>query len=256
MERQLIGSKVHRIARIDSTNRYAMEYLEQHDLPDGSLILAVDQFSGKGMQDNSWESEPGKNLTFSIVLYTDFLPSARQFMLNKVFSLALRDFAFSLLNSGDIMVKWPNDLYIGLRKAAGMLIQNTILGNELVRSVVGIGININQDVFRSGAPNPVSFLQVTGREYDLDRCLIDLCGFMDDRYRQLREDRFEEIDRDYLSGLLHLGEYHPYDINKRRIEARITGVDEFGRLILETRDRKMIVADQKEVEFVLKGERG
>jgi BirA family biotin operon repressor/biotin-[acetyl-CoA-carboxylase] ligase len=251
MELQVIGSYVIRLSRIDSTNRYAMDYLDKHHLPDGSLIIAQEQFRGKGTGLNQWESEPGKNLTFSVVLHTNFLPPERQFMLNKVFSLALHDFISTLLGRSSASIKWPNDLYIGTKKAAGMLVQNIIQGSTLITSVVGIGININQDVFVSDAPNPVSLKNVSGEEYDVDRCLIDLCSYMDHRYNQLRKSVFDLIDRDYITNLFRIGEYCFYSLKGRETEARICGVDRFGRLVLETREGRTIVADQKEIGFLV-----
>ena len=153
-----------RIIRLDetnSTNNYLRELLAGDALPEGSLVIADFQTAGKGQVGNSWESEARKNLMFSLLLYPDFLPANRQFLISQIASLSVKETLDGYIDS--VTVKWPNDIYWKDRKICGMLIENDLSGQHLYCSVIGIGLNINQEVFRSNAPNPVSLTQITGR---------------------------------------------------------------------------------------------
>lgn len=251
MTQKIIGSYIVHLEQVDSTNNYAMNYIKGHPVPEGYLIVTGNQYEGKGLGANRWESEPDKNLTFSVVLYPRFLAIGKQFMLNKMVSLALHDFADALLEKASVRIKWPNDLYIGDRKAAGVLINNSILGSSIVHSVIGIGVNINQVIFTSNAPNPVSLRNITGKEYDLDRCLTELTQKLDSWYEALRSGSFRQMDEAYLSRLYRLGRYYPYFYKNDLIEACIETVDNTGHLVLLKRDGTMLKADQKDIEFII-----
>lgn len=129
--------------------------------------MAREQTAGRGQRGNSWEAEPGKNITLSLILRPEQLPAMRQFELSEAVALAVADTVESL-GIGHVAVKWPNDIYVGDRKIAGILIENTLSGNLISRSIVGIGLNVNQREFHSDAPNPVSALQLTGREHNVE----------------------------------------------------------------------------------------
>lgn len=149
--------------------------LREASLPHGAVLAARAQTAGRGQRGNSWEAEPGRNLTFSILLRPSVLEAARSFELSMIVSLALLRILQPLV-PGPVMIKWPNDIYAGDRKLCGILIENAFCGTRIERSVVGIGVNVNQDVFRSDAPNPVSLRQLTGRSYDLDALLADIAS--------------------------------------------------------------------------------
>ena len=154
---------------LDSTNSEALRHPERYD--NLSVVAARTQSAGRGQRGNRWLSESGANLTFSLVL--DFsaegmkaLPVRDQFMLSRAASLAIRDF---LLQEGvDALIKWPNDVYVRNRKICGMLIENTLNGAFLERSVIGIGLNLNQKAFPVEVTHPVSLSALTGRSYPLD----------------------------------------------------------------------------------------
>ncbi len=134
--------------------------------PHGFALMAREQTAGRGQRGNSWEAEPGKNITLSVMLRPDNLPALRQFEISEAVALGVADTVESLGIEG-VAVKWPNDIYVGDRKIAGILIENSIRGANIAYSVAGIGLNVNQTEFRSDAPNPVSIAQLTGRSYDL-----------------------------------------------------------------------------------------
>ena len=150
----------------DSTNDEARRRISELD--NLSVVAAMEQTAGRGQGDHSWTSEPGENLTFTLVLKAPPLPSvstSELLLLTQLVTRALREY---LLSKGvDTRIKWPNDLYAGDKKIAGILIENILDGRQLRSSLIGIGLNLNQERFPADLPNPVSLRQLTGRHYDL-----------------------------------------------------------------------------------------
>jgi BirA family biotin operon repressor/biotin-[acetyl-CoA-carboxylase] ligase len=251
MKKNLIGSRIIKIAEVDSTNRYLVDLLNDRPLEEGTVVVAQNQFAGKGQGDHKWESEPGKNLTFSFVVYPGFLDISRQFMLNKIISLAIKDFIVEELTAEKVSIKWMNDVYVDDNKIAGMLINNAIQGYNFKYSVIGIGININQEIFRSDAPNPVSLKALTNKEYNLEKSLKKLFYHLNNRYLQLRESQFKTIDSHYVSSLYKYNSFHPYIYQNEKIIAKITGVDAFGRLKMLTEKNQELSCEQGDVSFVI-----
>lgn len=156
-----------------STLSYAAE-LSAEDTPHGTVVTAREQTAGRGQRGNSWESESGANLTFSLVLRPHRWPAARQFELSMAVATGVCRALRRALPDAGVRVKWPNDIYAGDLKMVGILIENTVSGPFITRSIAGIGINVNQTVFRSKAPNPVSMAQIAGHPFDLDAVLDDV----------------------------------------------------------------------------------
>ena len=145
------------ITVLDSCRSTSSEFTDPDRFRHGAVIATREQTAGRGQRGNSWEAEPGKNLTFSMLLRPRGLHAARQFELSMVVSLAIADAIDALLPQGvRTAVKWPNDIYIGMEKVCGILIENRLAGPFIEYSVAGIGININQRRFLSDAPNPTS----------------------------------------------------------------------------------------------------
>jgi len=245
---KMIGKTIIGLERVDSTNTYADNILQKSDLEEGTVVWAFEQFAGKGLNENKWESEAGKNLTFSIILHPDFLSADMQFRLNKAISLGITDYINSLIHGTSI--KWPNDIYSGNRKIAGILIENKIIGSLIRTSIVGIGININQINFDPGIPNPVSLIQVLKREMVLKEELDAVCRFLDYRYIQLRNGDHNIIDHDYHRWLAGSDEWRQFDKRGERMEGKIEGVDDFGRLLITTREGKKLSFNHKEIEYL------
>lgn len=153
-----------KIKEAASTNSWCAAHIDE--LPHMTLVRAQSQTAGRGQRGNSWEAEPGKNLTMSVVLRPGWLRPAEQFVLSEAVALAVAD---TLIHYGiPARVKWPNDIYVGDQKICGILIEHAIGGTAILHSVCGVGINVNQTDFRSDAPNPVSMVQIAGREFALD----------------------------------------------------------------------------------------
>lgn len=133
--------------------------------PHGSALMALEQTAGRGQRGNSWEAEPGKNITLSLLLRPENLPARCQFEISEAVALGVVDLLDSI-GIEQVALKWPNDVYVADNKICGILIENTLCGAEIALSVAGIGLNVNQQTFVSDAPNPVSLSLLTGRCYD------------------------------------------------------------------------------------------
>jgi BirA family biotin operon repressor/biotin-[acetyl-CoA-carboxylase] ligase len=247
----LHSKRIIELDRIDSTNSYAANLLNSEKVDEGTVIWAHTQTAGKGQGENRWISQPGKNLTFSMILYPSFLPIESQFMLNKSVSLAVLDFVHTMLPQGSCKIKWPNDIYSGFSKLGGILINNTISGSSFDTSIIGIGININQTQFNPALPNPISIKKLCSKETDIDHALITLTGKLDQRYDQLRNGDFSSHDHEYRNNLLCINEERKFKKENGVFYGFIRDVDPFGRLIIETPDKKQLTFSHKEVELLL-----
>lgn len=239
----------------ESTNTYAVRNV-RNDGTDTPVVVVTDrQTAGRGQRGNSWESEPGRNLTFSLVLFPVVMAPARQFELSMLVSVgilnALRRYEVA---DGRFSVKWPNDIYYGDRKIAGILIENTLGPASIERSVIGIGLNVNQRDFVSDAPNPVSLVHVTGAETDRHRLLDHVVDGILDMYESYIDD--PEVDE--LTALYNRllwrndGRLHAWRLPDGSVfEARLGGVAPDGRLTLVTADGESRSFLFKEVAAVL-----
>lgn len=242
------GKKIIVLNEVESTNNYAKQLILTN-AEEGTVVLAQFQKKGRGQASNTWESEPGKNMLASIILYPLKLYASSQFIISKVVSLGLVDFLSEEV--GDVSIKWPNDIYVGEKKIAGILIENTIKGNTLSSSVIGIGLNLNQEEFLSDAPNPVSLMQITGREYDVKEVTKSIVTNIIRRYDRVEKNDYAQIELQYYSKLFRREEWEVYSENGERFEAKIVGIGEFGQLRLQKRDESISEFMFKEVEFIV-----
>lgn len=235
-------------AETDSTNNYAIRLIAGGQAVDQTVVLAYYQHAGKGQQGNKWESAPGMNLLLSIIVYPDFLSPGKQFCLSKVISLALADWLRR--ETGRISIKWPNDIYAGNKKIAGILIETAIQGNFLQWAVIGAGLNLNQVVFSPELPNPAGLKQLTGKEYDIDAAGLQIRNCFTKWYDRLRHGQQDEIDRAYLQSLFRFNEWTMFSKAGSLFEARIAGVGDFGQLVLEDRSGRLTENYFREIKFV------
>ncbi len=239
------------IIKIDSTpstNIYLKDLLNNSPLSEGTVVVADAQTAGRGQTGTHWESEPCKNLTFSLLLRPAFLPVADYFLLSKVVALGISDCLEKYLSG--ITIKWPNDIYWQDKKLVGILIENEITGSTIGQSVIGIGINVNQEIFRSDAPNPVSMKHILGEEIDLDILLAEMVDSILARYEALKEGNHKKIEQDYFSRLYRRQGYHWFEDKNGRFEAGIETVDNAGyiHLLTDTGERKKYAF--KEVKYL------
>jgi BirA family transcriptional regulator, biotin operon repressor / biotin---[acetyl-CoA-carboxylase] ligase len=244
----IIGSKYIFIEKLTSTNTYAHQLLLTDDLPEGTIFRTGFQSAGRGQMGNKWESENGKNLLFSIVLYPSMILPSEQFLISMTISLGICDFLKR--NSNNCTIKWPNDIYMNNDKIAGILIEHYVIGNEIKSTIAGIGLNINQDKFISGAPNPISLKMITGREHDLDLSLNQLLSDLDKRYKQLIAGNFNQVRKEYILQLYRLNEWSDFKDLNGIFKGRIISVTEEGRLQIERGNGVINEYLFKEVEFI------
>jgi BirA family biotin operon repressor/biotin-[acetyl-CoA-carboxylase] ligase len=245
----IIGSKLLFFEILPSTNTKAAELLKKKTLQEGSVICTKYQSAGKGYSSNTWESEDGKNLLISIVLFPSFIIPSDQFHISMAISLGISDFISRFISGGS--VKWPNDIYVNNDKIAGILIENHIKGDQFESTVAGIGLNINQEKFLSSAPNPVSLHQLTGNNYDLALCLELLLEDLDSRYKQLIAGKIGLLKQEYVSKLYRLNEWFEFIDAKGKFTGRILTIGDYGRIIIENKKGEIKEYSFKEIEFVM-----
>jgi BirA family transcriptional regulator, biotin operon repressor / biotin---[acetyl-CoA-carboxylase] ligase len=249
MARMFKNRKIFKLKEVNSTNLVAGKL--PNGTPEGSVIWAEYQTQGRGQGENYWESSKRENLTFSILVYPTFLKAVQQFYLSKIISLSVADFLS--LYTTQVCIKWPNDIYIGEKKAAGILIENALERDFIGESIVGIGININQELFLSNAPNPVSLKQVTGKNYDLKEMLGIFLDIFEFRYGMLKDADYTTIDENYLNVLFRKGSSAQFKSDNKIFTGIIDNVEETGELVIIDNAGKIRKFLHKEVEFVLEG---
>jgi BirA family biotin operon repressor/biotin-[acetyl-CoA-carboxylase] ligase len=249
MRERIIGSEVVSLLSTNSTNDYAREMLDNGDPREGCVVIAGEQKKGRGYGSNTWHSKRGKNLLFTVILYPGFIAANQQFLISKTISLGIYDYLSDYIS--DVSIKWPNDIYVEDRKIAGMLIENDLVGSSLKTSIVGIGLNINQERFPEDLVNPVSLRQMIEKKLPIRKELRKLCNHLDRRYRMLYQGKVDKINREYHQHLFRLNHMATYLANGREFQAKIVGVSDYGQLILETNVGKTLEFNFKEVEFKL-----
>lgn len=236
------------VARTASTNLFLDELCNRQPLPELTCVYTAFQSDGRGQRGNSWESEDGKNLLFSFVVFPTFLEVRRQFRLSQVTALALQEILSDYAEG--IRIKWPNDIYWHDRKLCGTLIENDWTGSRVSRSISGTGVNLNQERFVSDAPNPVSLYQITGQTYDPADVLRAVMERICQYYRLLQAGDEETIARRYEERLYRREGWHPYRDEEGTFLARFVDVDPTGRLLLMDPQQRVRAYYFKEVTFI------
>ena len=240
------------LAEVGSTNTYCKEHSEELEAP--TLVRAVAQTAGRGQRGNYWESSPGENLTFSIVWNPEGVAPIEQFSISEATSLGV--VAYLKGRGIEAKVKWPNDIYVGDRKICGILIEHSVAGTMLQRSVIGAGINVNQKAFVSDAPNPVSMSQLTGKGYGIEEEMAAVASEIERYLRQAStgEGR-HRLHEEFLASLWRGdGEFYPFRERESGLtfRGRIEGVEPVGFLhVKEETSGETRKYAFKEVEFIL-----
>ena len=239
----------HHFKALDSTNAFLQRQQSEHDIRNW-VVSTDEQTAGKGMGGNSWESEVGKNLTFSLALGMDFLPVGRQFLLSEAVALGIITVLDGILPAGNLSIKWPNDIYFGNRKLAGILINNTIKADMMDTSIIGVGLNVNQTAFQDWPTHPISMKMITGLDFDLQPLLEQIAEHILIKVDELKTDAVA-IEQDYLKRLFRYRTWADYEVDKKFLRLYATGIDSFGRLLLKDVDSKQYCFDVKEIKFVV-----
>ncbi len=237
------------LEEIDSTSNYLKKILSENEVSEGTIVVADFQTGGRGQRGNSWESEKGQNLTFSILLKPDFVSANKQFIISQIIALAIKDVLDRYADG--ISIKWPNDIYWNNSKICGILIENSLIGNYIQQSIAGIGININQTEFRSDASNPISLSMVTGNSYNLHEILDKITNSILFYYQLAKDGNTFEIVSLYKNALFRKNGYHFYNDGIEDFEAKINDIEPSGILVLEKPDGKIRKFAFKEIKYIL-----
>jgi BirA family biotin operon repressor/biotin-[acetyl-CoA-carboxylase] ligase len=229
-----------------STNTEAIQLCQLPSVTEGTLVITDRQTAGRGQRGNNWQAEPGMNLTFSFILKPTFLAARELFFLNMAISLGLYDYLCALLRA-DVRVKWPNDLLVAEKKVCGILIENSVQGTAVGTSVVGVGLNVNQEQFEH--PRAASVRTFSGKKHALQEVLDGLLPALERRYLQLREGKRAELTAAYYACLYGFGEEKMYRADGKDFVGKIVGVDEIGRVKIEGKEGERVFG-LKEVELV------
>lgn len=222
-------TKIIKLENVDSTNRYLKQYVSGDD-EEMTIVTADYQSAGKGQGEHTWESEAGKNLLFSIMVHPHWVPVRRQFVLSMVEALALKD-ALDSYTDG-ITLKWPNDVYWNDQKISGTLIETTVDSKGIKTCIFGTGVNVNQTIFKSDAPNPVSLAQILGHEVDREEVLQKVIEAFERYYELLRRADYMDVSGIYHLALYRRKGYHWYEDKDGKFEGAFVEVEDDGHLIL------------------------
>ena len=241
-----LGKDVIYLTECHSTNDETLERLRKREIAEGSIIITDHQTKGRGQRGNIWQSESGKNITFSLLLQPIFLAPSEQFYLNMIISLALVELLSEY--SSDLKIKWPNDiLHQTDGKLGGILIENIINQKGIEHSVIGVGLNINQTDF--DLPKVTSLKLLARQEQDRWEIFKLLIAKIEKRYMALKKGELKKIKADYLANLYRMGEWFSFD-DGEVFEGKIKGIDQNGKIIIEKRDGEVCLYGLKEVAFL------
>nr|WP_236668643.1 biotin--[acetyl-CoA-carboxylase] ligase [Hymenobacter rubidus] len=218
-----------------STNSEAQTLILQNRASEGCTVITDFQTAGRGQRGNQWEAAPAENLMLSVVWQPTFLAAAEQFRLSQAVALGVFDWAAALLGSDlKLKLKWPNDLLYGDQKLGGILIENTLSGPKIQYSIIGIGLNINQQDFAIATATSIG--QITGRAYSRETLAARLLECLERRYLQLRAGQVGTLRHDYLQALYRYQEAHLFIVNGQKVRGQIVGVEDDGRLAVRIGD--------------------
>jgi BirA family biotin operon repressor/biotin-[acetyl-CoA-carboxylase] ligase len=242
----IIGKQVIKFESLGSTNDHLKDLSKHNNVDQGIVVYAKEQTNGRGQHTSKWISEKGKNLTFSFLLLPSFIIAEDQFIISQFVSLAIIDFLKKYTDH--CKIKWPNDIYINNQKAGGILIENTITEGLVSKSIIGIGINLNQEKFPPVLPDATSLKINSNGDYDLDQCMLELIGHLNEKYKEISST--VKLKEEYLQALHLLNEQSTFIKNKEIFKATIIDVDKFGYLVLKKENGNKIKAGFKEITFI------
>ena len=246
-----VGQNLVTIKEVDSTNSFLKTLLSNSKpVPEGTVIMAESQYAGRGQQQNKWHSEPGKNLTFSILLTPSFLPVSQQFDLTRVVSLGVYEALHPILGD-ELKIKWPNDIYFADRKLGGILIETHLQGTRIKDAIIGIGLNINQEHFEAGAGNAISVKQILHKDYDLRTLLSEICGNIEAYYLKLKAGKHLLVRNTYLTRLYWLNQQRAFRSNGVVFNGTIVNVKDEGLLVVDN-NSELQEFSLKQIEFLNK----
>ncbi|MBL7933636.1 MAG: biotin--[acetyl-CoA-carboxylase] ligase [Bacteroidia bacterium] len=251
METLFIGKNLIFLPEINSTNSYATNLLKNVKLAEGTVVHTAHQTQGKGQRGSLWIAEHNANVTASVILNPSFLKVENQFFLYIISALACYDTITELLNNSqiDIKIKWPNDILLNQRKVSGILIENNIQNTQIVWSVIGVGINVNQEFFES-AFKATSLVLTDGKKRFAEDVMKLFCIYLEKFYLMLKGNKTEELKNLYMERLFGLNKWMYFEINGNSETLLVKGISESGFILLENKEGKTMETDVKQVKWI------
>jgi len=243
-----VGKVLLHFPRLASTNEYAFKLLVDQTVAEGTVISAAEQFQGKGQMGNVWESAPNENIAMSVVFYPHFLSPTQQFYLNIAVAVAVRETLAVYANG--VQIKWSNDILINKKKVVGILIQNNLSAQKIQSSVVGIGINVNQQQFPPELEQASSLFLESGQKIELEELMQHLCKNLELRYLQLKRKHYEGLRAAYFEHLFQYKEWAWYEtLEGTAVKGKIVDVLETGQLVMQHNTAQKVY-NLKEIRFL------
>jgi len=249
---EFIGRNLIFLTEVESTNSYAMQLLKNVKPVEGTVVYTHHQTKGRGQRSKVWESEPGLNVTMSTILYPDFLELKNQYFLYQIVALACYDTISAILipSQFDIKIKWPNDILVNRKKLCGILIENNLFDSKLQSSILGIGLNVNQNYF-SESNIATSLSLITGKDFDCKEVLLKLCSNLSKWYTNLKLGNLKQIQKLYESKLYGLNSWEEFVFKDKTSRLKVVGLAKNGLLLLEDSDKNQFEADTQGIKWIL-----
>lgn len=244
-----IGKPLISLDAIDSTNTYAQELVSKSNPSEGTAVFTTNQTAGKGQYGRVWVSDEAKNIAVSIILRPKFLAPVDSYHLTVVSALAVAELMENHIDK-EVFIKWPNDIYVKNRKIAGILIENTLNISAVETSVIGIGINVNQNKFATDIPNPSSMSNELNQQLDCHHLLQELFCLFEKYYRKLKNQQTADLYHEYEKRLFRKDTQFEYIIKEVRQLATIRGIDKIGRLKVETITENVLLS-LNEIKYII-----
>ncbi|REH52551.1 BirA family biotin operon repressor/biotin-[acetyl-CoA-carboxylase] ligase [Tenacibaculum gallaicum] len=241
--------KIIKLNAIDSTNTFLKNMVSKVVVDDFTVVVTKTQTKGRGQMNSDWVVEEGKNLTFSVFSSFIGLKVEHHKYLNFCVSLSVFE-ALEALELPNLSVKWPNDILSGNKKLGGILIENTLKGSNIVSSVIGIGINVNQNSFPNNLPNASSVKKILGREFDLDVLLENILKNLKGYFNLLERKEYNLLEEAYLKVLYKKNVPTMFKNSQNTLfMGKIIGVSKSGNLQIELENETIQEFGLKEVSF-------
>ena len=234
----------------DSTNHWLRDHAEEFSSEELTVVWTDYQTAGRGCGTNTWESALGQNLLYSVLCHPKNIPAVHQFLLLEAMALSIKEILDSMLPQGEeIKIKWPNDIYWHDNKLGGTLTECALSGQNMRWCIIGTGLNINQAIFTSQLPNPVSLAQITGKHFELSPLLHRICEAFALRLQKLEQGDYDELQEEYQAALYRRHGFHLYSDAHETFEAEIVSIAPDGTLTLRDKEQRLRKYRFKEVSF-------
>lgn len=252
METLFVGQNTIFLPETESTNSYAVSLLKNVNAFEGTVVYSTHQTHGRGQRGNTWLSEKGANIAFSVILKPTFIPIKHTYLMYILSALAVYDVLTQLPDSShfDIKIKWPNDILVNGKKVAGILNETVIQNNRLSAAVIGIGLNINQTNF-ANLRHAGSLKSLFGKNFEIKPILEMLCVHLEKNYIQLKNGHATDLTNTYLKHFYKHHQWQAFRIQNRDALYLVNGISEEGLLHLQDKAGNNLFFDVKEIQWLI-----